>query len=275
MKKAFKDKLNKFNNKGSALVVVIIVVSFICILGTLLLYLSVMNYQMKSTDYNTRVSFYGAEVPLEELRMQLAEDVSAASMKAYESVMMQYSKLNNAATREAEFQSVFFEEMLEIWNSRRSDPTDPSTWVGAVVGVLENNSSYHVITGAESVDKCADPACTCPYHIILIEEKDPISGVVLGERMEETTVTDAGGNLIVCMNFNDVKVTYTENSFYSEIITDFTISVPPCDWNLEAKVAYPSGWKNYQNEWVEGSSSVDRTKVAFEKCVSYLNYKKQ
>ena len=59
---------NKLNNKGSALVTVVIVIAFITILATLILYLSVMNFQMKANDYRTKESFYGAEIPLEEIK---------------------------------------------------------------------------------------------------------------------------------------------------------------------------------------------------------------
>ena len=63
-------KLKKLNNDGAALILAILIVMFVTILTTLLLYVSVINYEMKTTDYSTKVSFYGAEEPLEELKKQ-------------------------------------------------------------------------------------------------------------------------------------------------------------------------------------------------------------
>lgn len=60
-------KKRKRNNAGSAIVTVLVVVTFITILATVLLYISGMNFQMKVTDYRTKESFYQAEVLAEEL----------------------------------------------------------------------------------------------------------------------------------------------------------------------------------------------------------------
>ncbi len=265
------NKMNKLNNKGSALVVVIVVVSFICILGTLLLYLSVMNYQMKATDYNTRVSFYGAEEPLEELRMQLAEDVSEASIAAYKQVIMHYSGLSNEAMREAEFQKAFFEQFEAIWNDRGIDPvTGISNWRLSIANALNNNPAYHVIDGSATTVKCANAACTCPYHVILVSLAE-VEGTP-ADRLEVT----AGAGSVISINLYGVKVTYTENRFSSVISTNYSIEVPACDWSLEATVYDSLGVeRNYKNEWVDGTSSTSREEVYFQRCVNYLNYVKE
>ncbi|MDE6518408.1 MAG: hypothetical protein K2L18_11285, partial [Acetatifactor sp.] len=66
---------SKLNNDGSAIVTVLVVVAFITILATIMLYVSGMNFQMKVADYRTKESFYQAETPVEELRAQLVKDV--------------------------------------------------------------------------------------------------------------------------------------------------------------------------------------------------------
>ena len=62
-----KDTAGK-QNKGFSLITVIIAVSFIGILGLLVLYMALSNFQMKITDLKGKDSFYTAERAIEEIR---------------------------------------------------------------------------------------------------------------------------------------------------------------------------------------------------------------
>lgn len=245
----------KLNNKGSALVVVIIVIAFITILATLILYLSVMNFQMKGNDYRTKVSFYGAEVPLEELRVQLAIDMSEACEVAYANVMAQYDILidSSGSTRMNAYSTAIFNELGSIWNARNAVPTGGTDWVEGIKKALNDTASdeYHVISGASSVMTCSDPDCGCAYHIIVMDMPS-------GTRLE---FNDAEKKAIL----HDIKVVYTENSFTSVITTDFCFYIPEFDWSVES----------YANTWTDGVSTINRTKIDYEKCVVYLNWSKQ
>ena len=67
-------KLNmnrKKDNRGAALITVVIVLLFISILCTLILYVSAVNYRMKKADYLAKVSFYSSEIPLENMESNL------------------------------------------------------------------------------------------------------------------------------------------------------------------------------------------------------------
>lgn len=249
-------KREKLNNKGSALVVVIITIAFVCILATLILYLSVMNYQMKSTDYRTRVSFYGAETPLEELRVQMAVDTSQAAEEAYMQVMTQYGILNDGSgdTRTTEYIGAIFTEIEEIWDARNLDPvTGTSSWVLGISKALGDTGSdaYHVLAGDTSTSTCTDADCDCSYHIIVMD----LAGA---DRLQ---FDEAQGRATL----QGIKVVYTENSFTSVISTDFCIYVPEFDWSVE----------RYSNTWTDGTSTITRQKIDYEKCVVYLNYTKQ
>ena len=69
---------NKLNDKGSALIVCIIVLLFVSILATVILYMSGVNYRMKKTDYRTRLAFYDSEMYLERMQSNLIVPVSEA-----------------------------------------------------------------------------------------------------------------------------------------------------------------------------------------------------
>ena len=68
--KPSKKKYNSimYDNKGAALIVCIIVLLFVSILATIILYLSGINYRMKRSDLNNKVTFYESEIPLETMR---------------------------------------------------------------------------------------------------------------------------------------------------------------------------------------------------------------
>lgn len=246
-----KNCMKKMNNKGSSLVIVIIVISFVCILGTLLLYLSVMNYQMKSNDYKTRVSFYGSEEPLEELRVQLAADMSAACEKAYIDVMVQYSSLVTSDMRSSKYNELVLEELESIWNGRTGGGGGATAdWVVGINAALYNNSDYHVMSGNTTTMPCAvGSSCTCPYHIIVLD---------MGTE-DRLVLDDVKGQAVL----NDIKVFYTENEFTSVVTTDFCMVLPEYNWNMQ------------QNINVAANADPSRTKIDYEKCVVYLNYTKQ
>ncbi len=65
--------MKKRKNEGAALVAVLIGVLFITILASSLLYMSTMNYQMKSMRYFSTDNFYTAEFAMEDMLAQLRQ----------------------------------------------------------------------------------------------------------------------------------------------------------------------------------------------------------
>lgn len=250
--------LKKLNNKGSALVVVVIVIAFITVLATLILYLSVMNFHMKGNDYNTKVSFYGAEVPLEELRLQMAVDMSYASEKAYYAVMEQYGNLidGTGTSRKAEYVGELFTALENLWNARvYSGGSD----VAGVSVTIRNTGKYHVISGNSDTLDCTDDTCTCDYHVIVVDmPEDPAHPGTYFPRLELDETT---GKAIL----HNIKSVYTKNGYTSVISTDFCFLIPEYDWSID----------EYSNTWVDGTSTITRTEIDYEKCVVYLNWTKQ
>lgn len=75
-------KTNKLihNNRGAALITIMIAVAFVSILASAILYLSFSNYQMKVANYQSKVNFYGTEKDMTTvsttLRNTLASNIS-------------------------------------------------------------------------------------------------------------------------------------------------------------------------------------------------------
>ncbi len=100
----------KMNNSGAALVTVIIVIAFISVIVTIMLYTSGVNYYMKSTDKETKDSFYEAETAMENIRGELMLQAKTAYQAASRAVMAEY--INKTETEREEIYHKAFEEAL-------------------------------------------------------------------------------------------------------------------------------------------------------------------
>lgn len=107
------------HNKGFSLFTVLIAVSFVGILGLLVLYIAIANFNMKVTDLKGKDSFYTAERAIEEIRAGLQQDVGDAMSNAYTQVLETYNKntkLEDTSLdkqRQSEFEDLFIKELVK------------------------------------------------------------------------------------------------------------------------------------------------------------------
>ncbi|MCI5529904.1 MAG: hypothetical protein MR406_07205, partial [Blautia sp.] len=117
------------DDRGFSLFTVMIAVSFIGILGMLLLYIALANFQMKTTNLRGKDSFYTAERALEEIRIGLQEDVGNAMSKAYLTTMETYDEntqeLSGDASldelRQSSFRELFIKELAKALQGTAED----------------------------------------------------------------------------------------------------------------------------------------------------------
>lgn len=220
----FAGKRGKLNNTGSAIVTILVVVAFLTILATVMLYISGANYQMKVTDYRTKESFYQAETPVEELRAQLVKDTQAAFAEAYTAAMSEYSSMGDAATREANYRQLFCDAMNRIWKNRcgyiaGTTNLDWAAGIGTVVQPASSGAAWNVeVTPAGELD---------------------------------SSLAISQGQLIM----REVTFTYDSSNQYTSIIsTDYCITIPRVNWSdafeeeatAESQLDF-SGCVNYMN----------------------------
>ena len=89
-------KEKKRDNRGSALVLVIIAVGFIGMITAMILWMALKNYEMKANDYKIKNSFYSAEYIVDQIRAGLEIEASKAMKTAYEQTMQTYSNYEEA-----------------------------------------------------------------------------------------------------------------------------------------------------------------------------------
>ncbi len=107
----------KKDNRGSALVTVLIAVTFLSILITTLLYVSVTNYKTKQIDYLNTSSFYQSEAALEEIKARFVSEASIACKAAYKDTMINYAT-KGPSDRSAYFKDRFVYHVREQWDAK-------------------------------------------------------------------------------------------------------------------------------------------------------------
>ena len=126
-------KLKKLNDKGSALIVCILVLLFVSILATMILYMSGINFRMKASEYRTRVSFYEAEKPLERMQGNLVVPVSEALDIAYRRTNNRYTDLADADSRRQYFYEQFEAEFKKLLKEQYGGATIGAAGGGAAI----------------------------------------------------------------------------------------------------------------------------------------------
>lgn len=119
MRKKIKKLKKKFNNEGSSIVFVIVIMSLMGILVTMAAYMCVANFYMKSNDRMSKNNFYSAETVLDEIRTGIQEQASAAVDTAYMDVIQKYEGLTPEDRKQQ-----FVNEYVERIRSTYKDGTD-------------------------------------------------------------------------------------------------------------------------------------------------------
>lgn len=139
------------NNKGAALVTVIVVVAFLSIIGTIILYASGTNFYMKTTDMKTKENFYDGERGFEEFKGLLMKDVNTAFENGYYQAMITYANAGNGDTREATFASTFFDDFANLFRANRDNYKSnlEAKYAGSNVTLTFTNPDFQKETGSE------------------------------------------------------------------------------------------------------------------------------
>ena len=155
-KRLFKNLIR--DNRGSAIVVVMVAAAFITVLGSILLYLSLVNLQMKTIDRSGKETFYDAEAVMNEVRADIQGVVSDAINEAYTDVLNVYNEYTDDSEREAEFQDLFYESLYayEVGSGTLFDETGTAYDADKLTVLLGDVDGDVALSGSEHVNKAAD-----------------------------------------------------------------------------------------------------------------------
>lgn len=192
----------KNDNRGASLVVVIITIAFIGILVSMLMYITFMNFKIKTADLKNKNSFYTAENALEEIKAGLQGEVSKAMGSAYLDIMQNYGMFSDDERTE----NFEWKYMTALREALKVPGADNRYRVELLKGYLQE-TAWNDATGVGATVT----AETADYGTLLMLE----DGVVL----------------------KDVTVTYvSKDGNVSCIKTDIRLALPQVSFNESFKL---------------------------------------
>lgn len=217
MRRETKDKANFIkgirDNKGYAIVMVIVALALGMILVGVLLSISLLNYKMKVTEYNSKDNFYSAEVVLDQIYAGLQNEVSEAAGTAYMEAMQKY-KTSDAADAEAARTYQFNQDYII---ALREALVDPATGDDTKYYVGGNAAEYNATTQMYNLGLCAFLDQTLASKI----KNGSLTVTADGSTTGNMVATASG------ITLEKLKICYTDDKgFYSEIQTDILIGFP-------------------------------------------------
>ena len=203
-------KDRKDNNRGFSLFTVLIAVSFVAILGMLILYIAISNFNMKITGLKGKDAFYTAERALEEIRTGLQEDVGEAMSTAYTQVLESYSKESSQdATMDEQRQEQFENLFLEALQKRlaASDKETKQYSLKKLISYVDILNDTSVFDKDKESLVITNPSGSTPEMSV----------------NESSDTTDEKGSVVL----KNLKVIYVDSKGRAAIIeTDIRLDVP-------------------------------------------------
>lgn len=140
------------DNKGSAIVMVLVSMAFVGIMASMLMFVTYNNYRMKITDYKAKDNFYSAEMAMDEIRAGVSAKVYEAFSVAYQDTMMNYGN-KELGNKNVYFKEAYVNNMVSLLasanNSEKYDlellrgfVTQPATAKGELGAYVDSDSCY-------------------------------------------------------------------------------------------------------------------------------------
>ncbi len=102
----------KKNNHGSTLLLVVVAIAFIGVLSSIVLSMTMINYQMKTIAEQSEVNFYSAEETMQEIKGSIEEFSAEALTAAYDEVLRNYADYTkNSKNISFEFDRIYLTKM--------------------------------------------------------------------------------------------------------------------------------------------------------------------
>ena len=203
----------KKNNRGAAMIMVIVSIAFIGMLVAMIVYMAYCNYLMKGTDRNAKNNFYSAEKALDVINAGLQQDVSDSMAEAYV-YAMKFSEGLTEDLMSNKFQEQYFKQL-----EARIDEKEYPAGGGAPT---EKNKNKWDIQHLKNILTAGGIA---PSDSIGVPNTVYIGCV---DGTSNTLVHNAGSSYTTMEN---LKIVYTNDNGYVSIIeTDIRIKEPDLNY---------------------------------------------
>ena len=206
--------MKRNDNRGSSILMVILVAAGIGVMAAIALWVSLRNVQMKTTDAEIKESFYSAEGVLEQVKAGVKEKAEAAYKEAVTKDLENFAKYGNSSQTPAGAASSTVSE-----KARRAEDFKRN-FKDTFKRSIDRGSSgeYNIKSISNLVDQSLLNSPTYPYAVV--------SAMNGGFSRDEGILKDEDDKLVL----KGIKVRYvSEDEQVSEIVTDITVAVPKPD----------------------------------------------
>ncbi len=216
----------RLDNKGVALVTVIVAIGFIAALVSILLMTTLVNFKMKVVNERGKDTFYSAEQVLDEITIGLQRRVSDSLSSSYVEILENYNSSSyDNAQKKLLLQTKYYEKLwgyLGVYNAGVLDHQKYS--VDTLEDFLKDTTKWHDVDG--------NPATTDDQYGAIITAVANDGTNTESREGSMVTYTDSG---VVLKN---VKVYYKDfNGFVSVIQTDIRLNYPEFDFAKSSTIA--------------------------------------
>ena len=217
------------DNKGIALVTVIIVIGFVAALVSIILMTTLVNFKMKVVNEEGTDTFYSAEQVLDEITVGLQRVVSNALSTSYTEILENYgdSTLDNT-TKKQMIQTRYYEK---VWEELEYSPSDHSKYnISKLESFLKESTKYHGYDlnqdGTEDTDE--------GFGAILVAVTNDSTGTEIESADYGDMLTFSGTGIVL----KNIKVYYRDvNGFVSVIQSDIRLNYPEFDFAKNSSMA--------------------------------------
>ena len=226
-----KERLQNRNKKGSSLMFIIIAVAFVGILSTIILRVTIINVETKSTDRNIKKNFYSTETVMDALNIAL-ENISKDAMQvAYVDLLENYADDGINTTDGNIVQDKFARKYLNNLIGLLQSGNKTGTWNYS----LDDKTTYEYkieVLKEYLVDVLDDDHYETLADFLDIEYMKDNNCKFL-----EVTFDSTNSDAEKYVTLKNVRVNYKEDDANTYITTDIKIVVPKL--NFEGGNIYP------------------------------------
>lgn len=251
----FNNKLNKkMNNKGSSLIMVLIIVSFIAILSAVCITSAMLNFKMKVVDKEAKKTFYTAEQAVDEIYNGLGKLSMEQLDVAYKNQMSTIIRQTQIPGTNLYMQSNI--DNIQANADLRKSFT--SNVVDKVIspGVFNSNMSFQTFNDDTSRNNFRNKLNS------FLEETGKAEVISIADISISKQVSVKDARLATyTIKFSDCVVKYVKsgNDYYSEVEFDGVVGMP--DVVVEFTKSVDEKLDTFKNYSLIGNSSVDISKT--------------
>lgn len=207
--------MKRNDNRGSSILMVILVAAGIGVMAAIALWVSLRNVQMKTTDAEIKESFYSAEGVLEQVKAGVKEKAEAAYKEAVTKDLENFAKYGNSSQT-----PVGVVSSSTVSEKARRAEDFKKNFKDTFKSSIDRGTAgeYNIKSISNLVDQSLLNSPTYPYAVV--------SAMNGGFSRDEGILKDEDDKLVL----KGIKVRYvSEDEQVSEIVTDITVAVPKTD----------------------------------------------